>query len=256
MKRWTLIAAVLVLCACGRTGGGYRPVPDTLNVGTAIEPNSLNPLLTSESIENDLDGLIFNGLTHEDDRNVTQPDLATVVPTQQNGGISKDGKTITYHLRRGVRWQDGVPFTSSDVKFTWQAIMNPNTLTGNRVPYDQVRSVDTPDTNTVVFHLKGPYAPFVAEAFNSTTIEYIVPQHLLRNYRDLNKVPFNVKPVGTGPYKAGALGARRSHRVHREYSVFQRRAENSEDRRARDPGRKHRHESAARARDSVVSVHQ
>jgi len=147
------------------------------------------------------DRLIYNGLTLEDERNTTQPDLATAVPTQANGGISKDGKTIVYHLRKGVVWQDGAPFTSEDVKFSWQAIMNPNTLVGNRIPYDEVTRVDTPDQYTAIFHLKAPYAPFVAEAFNSSTVQYWSPAHLLRRYRDLNNVPCNHAPIGTGPYR-------------------------------------------------------
>lgn len=200
-RRVLCIAAVCVLAACTRSGPGSLPPSDTLNAGTAIEPNTLNPLLLTESIENDLDRLVFNGLTVLDAHNAIQPDLAATVPTLANGGISKDGKTVTYHLRRNVRWQDGVPFTSRDVKFTWQAVMNPNTLVGNRIPYDEVARVDTPGPYTVVFHLKRKYAPFVIEAFNSSTIENIVPAHLLAKYHDLNRIPFNSSPVGTGPYR-------------------------------------------------------
>ncbi|MBV9269658.1 MAG: peptide ABC transporter substrate-binding protein, partial [Candidatus Eremiobacteraeota bacterium] len=152
-----------ILCACSAgTSRGWHRGADTLNAGAAIEPNSFNPLLVTESIENDIDRMIFNGLTLVDDKNTIQPDLATVVPSKANGGISADGKTVTYHLRRGVQWQDGAPFTSADVKFSWQAIMNANTRTGNRVPYDEIARVDTPDAYTVIFHLKRPYAPFIA----------------------------------------------------------------------------------------------
>lgn len=198
---WPL-AAALLFGGCSRTGTfGAARGTDTLQAGFAIAPNSFNPLLLTESAEFDLDGLVFNGLTEENERNQIVPNLATVVPTLHNGGIGRDGTTITYHLRKGVRWQDDVPFTSDDVKFTWQAIMAPNSLVSNRVPYDQVASVDTPDASTVVFHLKRLYAPFVAEAFNSSTIGFIVPAHLLRRYRDLRNVPFNQAPIGTGPYR-------------------------------------------------------
>ena len=129
------------------------------------------------------------------------PNLAAVVPTQPNGGIGRDGTTITYHLRKDVRWQDGVPFTSDDVKFTWQAVMAPSSRVANRVPYDEVARVNTPDAHTVVFHLKRPYAPFVAEAFNSATVGFVVPAHLLRRYSDLSHVAFNDAPVGMGPYR-------------------------------------------------------
>lgn len=194
-----LLVLLATLCACSRIGGTRDA--QTLNVGTAIEPNSFNPLLTTESIEGDLNRLVFNGLTELNERNELVPDLAVAVPTQANGGISRDGTAITYRLRPGVRWQDGAPFTSADVKFTWQAIENPRNNTGNRIPYDEVERVDTPDPLTVVFHLKRVYAPFVAEAFSSATIASILPAHLLARYRDLNHVPFNTAPVGTGPYR-------------------------------------------------------
>ncbi len=66
------------------------------------------------------------------DKNELVPDLATQVPTQANGGISADGKTITYHLRSNVVWHDGAPFTAKDVVFTWHAILNPRNLTGTK----------------------------------------------------------------------------------------------------------------------------
>jgi peptide/nickel transport system substrate-binding protein len=204
MKRLLAALTALLVLATGCSKPGARgrwSSGDTLQAGAAISPNSFNPILLSESIETDLDGLVFNGLTMENDRNEIVPSLAAVVPTQENGGISKDGRTIVYRLRRRVRWQDGAPFTSRDVAFTWRAIMNPNNLTGNRVPYDEVSSVDTPDAYTAVFRLKQPYAPFVAEAFNSATISYVLPAHLLAGYHDLNHIPFNGAPVGTGPYR-------------------------------------------------------
>ena len=201
-RKLCILGLSLLVAACGHVGsraGGRSD--DVLRIGTAISPNTLSPILVTELAENDIDTLIFNGLTEEDEHNAIQPDLATVVPTLKNGGISKDGKTIVYHLRRGVLWQDGAPFTSEDVKFTWQAVMNRDNNTANVVPYDEVASVDTPDKYTVVFHMKRPFAPFIAEAFNSATVVDIVPAHILRKYPNVNHVPFNYAPVGTGPYR-------------------------------------------------------
>jgi peptide/nickel transport system substrate-binding protein len=130
------------------------------------------------------------------------PMLASEVPTVANGGIARDGVTITYHLRKGVRWQDGVPFTSRDVKFTWQAIMNDANNVNSRNGYERVRSVDTPDPLTVVFHLKARFAPFVNTIFaESDSPLCILPAHLLEKYHDLNRVPFNDLPIGTGPFR-------------------------------------------------------
>jgi len=85
--------------------------------------------------------------------------LAQAVPSLANGGISKDGRTITYHLRRNVRWHDGAPFTSRDVAFSFAAIMNPGNNVANRHGYDQIAKVETPGPYTVVVRLKRPYAP-------------------------------------------------------------------------------------------------
>jgi peptide/nickel transport system substrate-binding protein len=87
--------------------------------------------------------------------------LASVVPTLRNGGIAAGGRTITWHLRRDARWQDGVPFTSRDVKFTVEAILNPKNNVPLRRRFDLVRDVRTPDPYTVVLRLRKPFAPAV-----------------------------------------------------------------------------------------------
>jgi peptide/nickel transport system substrate-binding protein len=105
-------------------------------------------------------------------------------------------------LRKGVRWQDGAPFTSRDVKFTWQAIMNDANNVNTRNGYERVKSVDTPDPLTVIFHLKARFAPFVNTIFaESDNPLCILPAHLLDKYPNLNHVPFNEHPIGTGPFK-------------------------------------------------------
>ena len=167
-----------------------------------INPTQLNPILSQNSIESFTAGLIFDELVSLDASGRDVPDLAAVVPTLENGGISKDGLTITYHLRHGVRWHDGAPFDSGDVKFTWQAIMNPRNNVVSRRGYDQVASVETPDPFTVVFHMKRFFAPAVDTIFGESDTPYrILPRHLLARYPDLNQVAFNSAPVGTGPYR-------------------------------------------------------
>ncbi len=78
-------------------------------------------------------------------RAIPLPMLAAEVPTLENGGISRDGMTITYHLRKDARWTDGVPVTSADVKWSWQAIMNPDNNVVSRHGYDFITSIDTPN---------------------------------------------------------------------------------------------------------------
>ena len=214
MRRLLLgaLACALALGACTKVGdqtaaGTTAPnegtIPGELRVAVQREPNSLNPILSAFTIEGFVNRLSFdNLLTIAADGRTVVPDLATEVPTTRNGGISPNGLTITYHLRHGVRWQDGVPFTSKDVKFTWQAMVNPNNNVNTTVGYSDVKSVDTPSDDTVVFHLKKKFAPFVNTIFaESDNPICIIPEHLLGKFPDLNRVPFNQEPVGTGPFK-------------------------------------------------------
>lgn len=201
---FALFCALLALAGCSQSAtSARRPgTGGTLRIANYAEPSSLNPLLGTNTAENFLSSLAFDLLVTVDDKGNDVPDLAQTVPTPANGGISKDGLTLTYHLRRNVKWQDGAPFTAADVKFSWQAVMNPANNVVERRGYDQVRSVDTPDPYTVVFHLKQPFAPFVDTVFGESDDPFrIVPQHILSKYPNINTVPFNQQPIGTGPFK-------------------------------------------------------
>jgi peptide/nickel transport system substrate-binding protein len=204
MKLLRLAVAATAACAlfaCSKAGVTSSP-SDELRVAININPTQLNPILAQNTMENFTDGLIFDLLVTQDASHHQVPDLAAVVPTVENGGISKDGLTITYHLRHNVKWHDGVPLESKDVKFTWRAIMNPANNVLSKRGYDQVASVDTPDDYTVVFHMKRLFAPAVDTIFGESDTPFrILPEHLLGKYPNLNQVPFNSAPVGTGPFK-------------------------------------------------------
>jgi peptide/nickel transport system substrate-binding protein len=202
----------LVFAACSKieTGPGATAGLDhpwthrgELRIAIQSEPVTLNPVLSANTTEGLLNRLSFDVLVSvQPDGKTLVPTLAAKVPSPANGGISRDGLTITYALRSGIKWQDGAPFTSKDVKFTWQAIMNDNNNVNARVGYDDVRSVDTPNASTVVFHLKQKFAPFVNTIFaESDDPICIVPEHILGKYKDINRVPFNQMPIGTGPFK-------------------------------------------------------
>jgi peptide/nickel transport system substrate-binding protein len=198
MLRLLVFLAAVVLSACAPTGGagGAR----TLRLATAQEPHSLLPLLAQSITENELLRLIYDPLIACDANGQPVPALAALVPTRANGGISADGLTVTYHLRRGVRWHDGAPFTSADVAASFRAVMDPSSVVQSRHGYDVVAHVETPDPYTVRFRLKRRFAPFVGTVFaESDAPYYLAPAHLLRG-GPLTRSPLNSAPVGTGPF--------------------------------------------------------
>ncbi|HEX3549674.1 MAG TPA: peptide ABC transporter substrate-binding protein, partial [Candidatus Elarobacter sp.] len=153
-----------------------------------------------QAASTDVAQFVFSGLIRFNDRGEPIPDAALAVPTRANGGISADGKTITYRLRTDVRFSDGRPLTADDVVFTWREDMNPRNNVPFHFPYDQAASVVAKDAHTVVVRLRRPSAPFVSNFFRCGTQGVILPKHLLDGKPDLNRDPFNTKPVGSGPY--------------------------------------------------------
>jgi peptide/nickel transport system substrate-binding protein len=174
--------------------------PGILRVRTGRFDN-LNTVLSGGGSSTYLSYLWGAYLFLADDKNQLVPELATEIPTLENGGISRDGLDITYHLRRGVYWHDGAPFDARDIIFTWHAIMNPKNIVVTHLGYDKVAAMTAVDPYTVRVHLKQPYAPAVSSLFGPGEVPMpILPQHLLGNLPDLNHAAFNNKPVGTGPF--------------------------------------------------------
>jgi peptide/nickel transport system substrate-binding protein len=210
MKYALLACALAALAAgCSRSGPGAAgqrhawTQPGVLRIAIIQEPKSLNPLLATTTDDGFVDRFMFEPLLSADPRGNPVPMLAAEVPTTGNGGISRDGLTITYHLRKDAKWTDGTPVTSGDVKFSWQAVVNPNDNVISRHGYDLVRDIETPDASTVVVRLKEPFAPFVNTFFAESDQPYdIVPAHVLSKYHNINQLPFNQEPsVSDGPFR-------------------------------------------------------
>ncbi|HZO95652.1 MAG TPA: peptide ABC transporter substrate-binding protein [Candidatus Baltobacteraceae bacterium] len=211
MKRFAVLLVALATLAAGCTrasstvsvAGGRHPWthPGLLRIAELGEADTLNPMLTAYQEPVDISMFWAGYLFNYDDRNQWVPELATTVPTLANGGISRDGLTITYHLRRGVTWQDGAPFTADDVVFSWHAVMNPENNVQTRGGYDDVQSIAEPDKYTAVVRLKHRFAPFVATFFTMSSAPMpVLPKHLLAQYPNINRAAYNGKPVGTGPF--------------------------------------------------------
>lgn len=206
-----LAAGVLASIGCTKVGttsgeGAARHPythPHELRFASASDIEGLNPLTRASAYEMYLAQLCMAYLIKTDARgDATVPELITEVPSKANGGISADGKTLTYHLRHGVKWSDGAPFDADDVVFTTNQVKNPANNVTSLDGWDQIVKIDQPDKYTVVYHLKAPYSSFAVTFFSTGGANpAVLPQHLLRSYKSLNAVPYNGLPVGIGPFK-------------------------------------------------------
>lgn len=196
------LVCVALLAACGGDGtaGGSAargPSNELLVIGYDREPDTMNRYATH--ILEDIESCVVEGLVTNDEQMRIVPVLAAEIPTLANKGVvlrPDGGMDVTWKLRPGVKWHDGVPHTSADVKFTVDAInkgdWKPESVDG----FDRISSVDTPDSLTAVVHYKEVYAPYQLQFVRGT-----LPRHVLEG-RDINSAnDYNRAPLGTGPYK-------------------------------------------------------
>lgn len=162
---------------------------DSLISASIGEPSNLIPALASDSASTEITSKVYSGLVKIDkDLNIV-PDLA------ESFEISDDGLTITFHLRRDVRWHDGQPFTSRDAMFTYQLMIDPKTPTAYAESFLQVKKAEAPDDYTFIVHYDKPLArALISWAFDQ------LPAHLLKD-KQLDGHPLARHPIGTGPYK-------------------------------------------------------
>jgi peptide/nickel transport system substrate-binding protein len=164
-------------------------------------PTNLNPHFATGTKDQDGSRIFYEPLgAYDPDGNIV-PILAAEVPSLQNGGVAKDGKSVTWKLRKNVVWHDGKPFTADDVVFNWEYVMDPGTAAVTIGQYQDIQRIDKLDSHTVKIGFKDP-SPFWSAPFCGPT-GMIVPKHLFEAFKGgkSREAPTNLKPVGTGPYK-------------------------------------------------------
>ena len=162
---------------------------DVLVESSIGDASNLIPMLSSDSTSHEVCSLIYNGLVKYDkDYNIVG-DLA------KSWEIKDGGKKIIFHLRKGVKWHDGAPFTASDVMFTYKTIIDPSTPTAYAGRYKLVKKARVIDKYTFEVTYERPFAP----ALISWGLE-ILPEHLLKGM-PVAKSPLTHAPIGTGPFK-------------------------------------------------------
>lgn len=191
------VISVLVLIACRQqdvlpetSSDDKTPVVgDTIIMGTIGDASNLLPMLSTDASSSEVSGQIYNGLIRYDKDLKFEGDLA------ESWQVSDDGLEIIFKLRRGVTWHDGAPFTSADVLFTYQLLIDPKTPTAYSERYKQVKEALAPDPYTFIVRYDKPLA--------SALISWgmgIHPMHLLDGV-DIATSPLARKPIGTGPYR-------------------------------------------------------
>ncbi len=179
--------------------------PGVLRIAENQDITTLNPVIGANATTGDLSTLIFSYAVVYDDHAQPVPDAVSEVPTIANGDVSKDGLTLKYKLRHGIKWQDGVPLTCKDLRFTWQVVINPHTNVAATDGYKDIKDIDCGDPYVAVVHMKRVYAPFLQQLWGVNGNAAILPEHLLANYLNgptsINNAPYNSMPIGSGPFK-------------------------------------------------------
>jgi peptide/nickel transport system substrate-binding protein len=160
----------------------------------------LNPHFAVGTKDQDGSRIFYEPLASWDPDGNLAPILAAEIPSVPNGGVSKDGRSVTWKLKKGVTWHDGKPFTADDCVFTSDYCADPATASVSIGTYKDIK-IDKIDSHTIKVTFAKP-TPFWADPFVGVR-GMILPKHLFEAYKGAKsrEAPANLKPVGTGPYK-------------------------------------------------------
>ena len=200
MFRSALLGAVAV-SALASAAFAERGADGNVNVLYWQAPSILNPYLSSGTKDVEASSLILEGMAGFNEKGEVIPRLAESIPTVENGGVSADLTQITWKLKPGLLWSDGTPVTSADAKFTYEYCTAPDGGCAQAARYEGIKSIDTPDAQTVVITFEAakpnPYQAFVGATS---------PILQAAQFKDCMgaKAPEctkqNFGPIGTGPF--------------------------------------------------------
>jgi len=185
-----LLLFLLALAPRFAAAADEQPVRgDTMVEGSIGDASNLLPALAADSSSFDIIGQVYNGLVRYDKNLTLEPELA------ERWEVSPDGLVITFHLRKGVAWHDGAPFTAADVEYTYRVMIDPKTPTAYGEDFRQVKKFEVLDPATVRATYDKPFAPALASWGFS-----VMPKHLLAG-KEITTSPLARAPIGTGPYR-------------------------------------------------------
>src|SRR5687767_1582712 len=207
-KLFVILAAVSIVaaaCTPAPTGSGPTTAPAATEApvkgGTAIvaiwqEPATLAVHYANQTVTDIVNNGVTEGLAETTNEGEYVPLLASKVPSLANGGVVVKGTKldVTWELKPGLKWSDGAPVTSADIKYTWEIWMK-DPKVNNRTGFSEIESIDTPNELTAVVHYKSVYAPY------PLNFASLMPKHLLEKEADISKTDYVRRPLGTGPFK-------------------------------------------------------
>ncbi|MET8005249.1 ABC transporter substrate-binding protein [Nonomuraea glycinis] len=186
-----LMAGVLAISACAGESGGAEDKVYVYAVNGDPMTTGLNAQLTGGTYPILFSAQLMDTLIFLSDDYKMSPGLA------KEWQVSPDGLDLTLHLREGVKWHDGKPFTAEDVKFNFEEIVPLQTF--GALLAKRIKSVEITGASTVVVHLDKPYGPLL----ETVSQQYMLPKHVYAG-TDYITNEANKKPIGTGPMKYGS----------------------------------------------------
>lgn len=224
-----LSVLILLLSACGAPAPGQGNSNGAAQKGGVWsddlfeEPDSLVPNASSETFSDMVDQAIWAPLFYTDPSGNVQPGLATTVPTVANGGVSKDLKTWTIHMRPNLKWTDGQAEDARDVDFTWRLWLNPKFPAAGTTGINLITSTTvSPDNLSITFHLSAPYVAFQTAWIDGLTAP--MPAHVYSKIApdQIANSKGNLNPqVTSGPFKMLESAAGSHYTVTRNPSYYQ-----------------------------------
>lgn len=201
--------AILLAVWCVICGGSVRADElRTLRMLYWQAPAVFNPHLTPAAKDMEVCRIVYEPLATPAIDGTLIPVLAAEIPSKENGGVSADGAAVTWRLKRNVKWSDGRPFTSDDVRFTWEFIRNAGAAASHRSVYETVESVEAPDRFTVRVRFRHA-APDWRAPFTGPH-GMILPRHVFDSLKHANVKDMATLParVGTGPFRMTRIDLR------------------------------------------------
>jgi len=181
-----VIPIILFLASCGQK---VERNPNTFVEASIGDARRLNPVIANDGASGTIIEQVFNGLVKYNKNIKVVGDLA------ERWVVSNGGKTITFYLRKGVKWHDGVEFTADDCLFTYHKFIDPNVVTPYSSSYMDISKAEVVSKYVFRVTYREPFSP----ALESWAMG-MIPKHLLEG-KDINTDQFNRHPIGTGPYK-------------------------------------------------------